>query len=106
MITVFLEYKVKPDTFQAYETAMEFVSNELHLFGATQFEWYRAIDQPSLYVECFKVQNKNEYETIKNMRISAEHRVYSRLDALVEGGLEKIHCWAFEQLNVKEDPQP
>jgi hypothetical protein len=104
MITVFMEYKVNPDTIQAYESVMEFVISELESLGVSRIEWYRAVDQHSLYVECFRVQNKNEYEIIKEKRISSEHPVFSKLQTYIEGGSEKIHCWAFEQMTVKEEP--
>lgn len=103
LITVFMEYKVLPDSLQSYEAAMPSVIQELKAFGASDIQWYRAVDQPALYVECFQVKDKHAYETIKLHRTSHEHPVYSSLHAYVSGGLEKIHCWAFEKMNAKED---
>ncbi|MBY6038382.1 hypothetical protein KUV80_17220 [Fictibacillus nanhaiensis] len=103
MITVFMEYKVNPDTFQSYETVMTSVIKELEMSGASDIRWYRAADQPSLYVECFQVYDIDAYKAIKDARTSHDHPVFSRLHALVSGGFEKIHCWAFEKMNVKED---
>jgi hypothetical protein len=103
MLTVFMEYKVNPDTVQSYEDAMVSVLDELKQSGATEIQWFRAADQPSLYVECFQVDGKIAYEMIKSERTSPEHKVYSSIHSHVTGGLEKIHCWAFEKMNIKED---
>lgn len=103
MLTVFMEYKVNPETLQSYEYEMASVINELKKLGAAEIQWYRAADQPSLYVECFKVKDKDAYESIKEKRTSSEHPVFSKLFTMVSGGSEKIHCWAFEKMNVKED---
>lgn len=103
MLTVFMEYKVNHETLQSYEYEMASVIDELKKLGAADIQWYRAADQPSLYVEYFKVKDKEAYETIKEKRTSSEHPVFSKLFPLVSGGAEKIHCWAFEKMNVKED---
>jgi hypothetical protein len=103
MLTVFMEYKVNPETLQSYEYEMASVINELKMLGVTDIQWYRAADQPSLYVECFNVIDKEVYETIKEKRTSSNHPVFSKIFPLIAGGKEKIHCWAFEKMNVKED---
>jgi hypothetical protein len=103
MITVFMEYKVNPDTIQSYETQMSSVIKELKVFGASEIQWFKAADQPSLYVECFQVKDKSTYDTIKKYRTTSEHPVFSRIEPFMTGGLEKIHCWAFEKMTIKED---
>jgi hypothetical protein len=103
MLTIFMEYKVNQDTIQSYETHMSSVINELKKFGVSDIRWFKAADQPNLYVECFQVNDKYMYDTIKKKRTSPEHPVFSVLANFVTGGLEKIHCWAFEKMNVKED---
>jgi hypothetical protein len=96
-----MEYKVNPDTVQSYEKVMSSVIEELKNSGAADIQWYKAADQQSLYVECFQVANKAAYESIKLERTSPQHLVFSSLDSFVLGGLEKVHCWAFEKMNVK-----
>ncbi|MQR96144.1 hypothetical protein [Fictibacillus phosphorivorans] len=103
MLTVFMEYKVSPESIQRYESQMESVISELKACGALDIQWYRAADQPSLYVECFQVNDQASYDTIKKNRTSPQHPVFSILNECVIGGLEKIHCWAFEKLNTKDD---
>ncbi|MBH0167316.1 hypothetical protein IHV12_20535 [Fictibacillus sp. 7GRE50] len=103
MLTVFMEYKVSPDSIQYYESQMVSVISELKACGATDIKWYKAADQPSLYVECFQVNDQASYDTIKKNRMSLQHPVFSTLNECVTGGLEKVHCWAFEKLNTKED---
>ncbi|MCM3719979.1 hypothetical protein [Fictibacillus phosphorivorans] len=103
MLTVFMEYKIIPETLQSYEYEMVSVIRELENLGATDIQWYRAADQPSLYVEYFKVSDKEMYASIKEKRTSNEHPIFSKLFPFVSGGAEKIHCWAFEKLNIKED---
>lgn len=103
MLTVFMEYKISQESIQFYETQMPDVLKELEVYGASNIQWYRAADQPSLYVECFQVKNQTAYDTIKKDRTALGHPVFSKLNECVTGGLEKIHCWAFEKLNTKED---
>jgi len=98
-----MEYKVNPDTLQAYENTMTSVLKELEKSGAEDIHWYKAADQPSLFVECFQVTDKKAYETIKSQRTMPEHPVYSSIHPYISGGLEKIHCWAFEKMTIKED---
>ncbi|WNB91603.1 hypothetical protein [Bacillus sp. NEB1478] len=102
MITVFMEYKVNTDTYQAYESTMTSVIKELEKSGAADISWYKAADQQTLYVECFQVRDLAVYESIKLDRTSPEHIVYSKIHPFISGGLEKIHCWAFEKMNAKE----
>jgi hypothetical protein len=103
MLTVFMEYKVIPETLQSYEAEMPSVISELKNLGAADIQWYRAADQPSLYVECFNVRDNELYQSIKENRTSSEHPVFSKLFPFISGGAEKIHCWAFEKMNVKEE---
>ena len=103
MLTVFMEYRVNPETLQSYEHEMGSVIDELKKLGAAEIQWYRAADQPSLYVEYFRFKDKEAYEFMKEQRTSPEHPVFSKLFPFVSGGVGKIHCWAFEKMNVKED---
>jgi hypothetical protein len=102
MITVFMEYKVNPDTYQSYERAMSSVIHELKKSGAADIQWYKAADQQTLYVECFQLPDIDAYESMKSERTSPGHPVYSMIQPFITGGFEKIHCWAFEKMNAKE----
>lgn len=96
-LTVFIEYKIKSDTIEPYEAHMENVIKELKKDGAYTVSWMKAIDQDLLYVESFDVADEAAYQYIKESRLSGDHPVYGKLDNMINGGLPKLHCWAFQK---------
>lgn len=91
-----MEYKVKEQKISEYESVMKEILAALPDYGATDIEWFVAADQPYLYVEMFKLPTLAHYEAIKKLRCANEHHLFARLVPFIEGGVEKIHCWAFK----------
>ncbi|MED2973092.1 hypothetical protein P4361_12750 [Fictibacillus sp. B-59209] len=96
-LTVFIEYKVKPDIIEQYEAHMQSVLIELMKDGARNTSWLKALDQDSLYVESFDVEGSEVYHSLKQLRLLKGHPVYGPLDQMISGGLSKLHCWAFKK---------
>lgn len=101
-LQIFIEYKVKENHVEKYESVMKEIINILPEFSATKIEWFVATDQPFLYVEMFQVPTKAHYQALKKLRKSNEHPVFSKLDPFIEGGLEKLNCWAFQTQRTEE----
>ncbi len=94
---IFLEYKVKDDCTEQYEALMKEILPALKNYEATDVDWYEAADQKNLYVEMFQLPTMSHYHGMKKMRCTLEHQLFSKLDSVVVGGIEKVHCWAFIQ---------
>ncbi|MGC4377006.1 hypothetical protein WD019_08715 [Fictibacillus sp. Mic-4] len=101
-VTVFIEYKINKDIIKLYEKNMKDVIRELQNLGATHLSWLKAADQENLYVESFTVHSISLYQSIKEKRTNPSHPIFGMLEECIEGGLKKLHCWAFEPLNVEE----
>ncbi len=50
-----------------------------------------------LYVEMYEVPTSSHYHALKKLRKSSEHTIFSGIIPFIEGGAEKIHCWAFQR---------
>ncbi|WP_246056208.1 hypothetical protein [Alteribacter natronophilus] len=101
-LQIFLEYKVKSDRTDEYETFMADLLPALAEYGAEETDWYEAADQPGLYVEMFRLPTMSHYHAMKKLRCTErEHPLFSKLEDYVEGGLRKVHCWAFVQKDVQ-----
>lgn len=96
MITIFMEYRIKPEKREQYLEYMEQMPEDIERMGAHEYRFYEGVDQPNLFVETFEVHSKDNYIACKEKRTSDE-----RLASYVLGGAEKIHLWAFEQINIK-----
>ncbi len=94
-IRVFIEYKIQADAKVSYEAYMPTILNELAQEGATNIEWFEACDQPLLYVEMFVASSFSHYQRLKELRQIKTHTVFGALDDSIDGGLDKLHCWAF-----------
>ncbi|KHF41289.1 hypothetical protein [Halalkalibacter okhensis] len=94
-LQIFMEYKVNKEYINEYEQAMKEIIEVLPDYEATNISWYVADDQPHLYVEMFEVPTTSHYQALKKLRRSNEHAIFSKMVPLIEGGAEKIHCWAF-----------
>ncbi|MFB4165961.1 hypothetical protein ACE1TI_19715 [Alteribacillus sp. JSM 102045] len=95
-LQIFMEYKIKPEKEQKYNQIMEEIAEALPNYEAENFQWFSAADQQGLYVEMFEVPTLSHYHTLKKWRSSKEHHIFGKLDECVEGGIKKIHCWAFQ----------
>ncbi|MDQ0256886.1 hypothetical protein J2S74_004308 [Evansella vedderi] len=98
-LQIFMEYKIKDDSVETYEGAMKKVLKALEENEASDIHWYKAADQGSLYVEMFKVPTMSHYNEIKEKRRDEQHPVFGHLEKYVDGGLKKVHCWAFIEKN-------
>ncbi|WP_026690865.1 MFS transporter [Alteribacter aurantiacus] len=96
-LQIFMEYKVKEDMVTEYEQVMKDILPALSEYGAEEVDWYEAADQKHLYVEMFTLPTMSHYHAMKKRRCTNEHPLFSKLDSLVEGGVKKVHCWAFVQ---------
>ncbi|MBB5174629.1 hypothetical protein [Texcoconibacillus texcoconensis] len=94
-IHVFIEYKVKLSSKKLYEVKMKDVLENLPDYEVEDIEWFEAADQEGLYVEMFKVPTMSHYYALKERRKSPSHAIFGQLDQVVDGGVEKLHCWAF-----------
>ncbi|RSL32550.1 hypothetical protein D7Z54_15470 [Salibacterium salarium] len=99
-VHIFIEYKINPEKEQTYQQLMGDIATAISHYGAEDFQWYQAVDQTSLYVEMFKVPSLSSYHTLKRERGSKNHELFGKLDECVDGGLEKVHCWAFYEKQV------
>lgn len=99
---VFIEYKIKEDCIQVYESRMLEVKRALDFIGIEDFKWFIASDQPNLYVEMFTVQSFLEYEKIKKWRQEEQDEVFGSILKMIIGGKEKFHCWCFERKQLEE----
>ncbi|WP_209124072.1 hypothetical protein [Alkalihalobacillus sp. BA299] len=97
-LQIFMEYKIKQENINEYEQVMEHIIAELPNFEASNMQWFVATDQPHLYVEMFKVPTEAHYVVLKKLRQDEEHYLFSKIHSMVEGGKEKIHCWAFRAM--------
>lgn len=98
-IQVFLEYKIKHDKKEEYELYMPKLLQQLADYEADEIDWYEAADQDYLYVEMFKLPTMSHYYAMKESRSKKDHPLFGELDTFIEGGLHKLHCWAFLQKN-------
>lgn len=96
-LQIFMEYKVKENQIDAYERAMKDVIHTLSDYEAENIQWYVAEDQPFLYVEMYEVPTASHYQVLKKIRRQAEHAVFGKIVPFIDGGAEKIHCWAFQR---------
>ncbi|MDT8860979.1 hypothetical protein N0O92_12120 [Alkalihalobacillus sp. MEB130] len=96
-LQIFMEYKIKKELVKEYEEVMKEIMNVLPDYEATNIQWYVADDQPHLYVEMFEVPTPSHYQVLKQLRQSTEHATFSKMVPFIEGGVEKIHCWAFQR---------
>ncbi|SDY33887.1 hypothetical protein SAMN05421736_101997 [Evansella caseinilytica] len=96
-VQVFMEYKIKEDKVGHYEEAMPAILRKLEEYEASQIHWYGAADQQRLYVEMYTVPTMAHYHEIKNLRREATNPFFGKLAHYIDGGLEKLHCWAFIQ---------
>ncbi|RXJ00397.1 hypothetical protein DS745_12775 [Anaerobacillus alkaliphilus] len=101
-LQIFIEYKVKEAEIEKYEGLMKEVLKKLTEFSAEKIEWFVATDQPFLYVEMFQVPTLAHYQALKKLRKSTDHTVFGQLDQFIEGGLEKLNCWAFQTQKVQD----
>ncbi|WP_332630958.1 hypothetical protein [Halalkalibacter flavus] len=96
-LQIFMEYKVNKSCISEYEQVMKEIMDVLPDFEATNIQWYVADDQPHLYVEMYEVPTTSHYQILKKLRRSKEHLIFSKMVPLIEGGADKIHCWAFQR---------
>lgn len=101
-LQIFIEYKVKESKLNKYELIMKEVVKKLPEFSAEKIEWFVATDQPFLYVEMFQVPTLAHYQALKKLRKTVDHPLFGQLDDLIEGGLEKLNCWAFQTQPIQE----
>jgi hypothetical protein len=95
-LQIILEYKVKETEIEKYEALMGQILEKLPDYSAKNIQWFVSTDQPFLYVEMFQVPNVAHYQALKKMRTSKEHLTFGQLDQYIDGGLEKLNCWAFQ----------
>lgn len=95
-LQIFIEYKVKEATVEQYEVLMQEILKQLPEYSAEKIQWFVATDQPFVYVEMFQVPNLAHYQALKKIRKAKDHPLFSKLDMYIEGGLEKLNCWAFQ----------
>ncbi|MBU9711840.1 hypothetical protein [Evansella tamaricis] len=98
---IFMEYKITEKMIYKYETGMPSIIKELENLGAIDIHWYKAADQGNLYVEMFILSSMEEYETVKRLRRDSDHPVFGKMDEYVDGGMKKVHCWAFVEKSIE-----
>lgn len=96
LLQIFIEYKVKEAKVEKYEEVMKEILGKLPQYSAEKIQWFSSTDQPFLYVEMFQVPNVAHYQALKKLRKSHVHPIFSQLDDFIEGGLERLNCWAFQ----------
>ncbi|WP_158738416.1 hypothetical protein [Alteribacillus sp. YIM 98480] len=93
---IFMEYKIIPEQEQNYTRIMKEIAQVLPNYEVEKFQWFSAADQQCLFVEIFEVPTLSHYHTLRKWRCSKSHHIFGKLDDCIEGGVQKIHCWAFQ----------
>lgn len=101
-LQIFIEYKINETEVDQYESVMQEVIRKLPEYSAENIQWFVSTDQPNLYVEMFQVPNIAHYKALKKLRKSYEHPIFSQLDKYIEGGLDRLNCWAFQTKQIQE----
>jgi hypothetical protein len=96
-LQIFMEYQIDQMKIAEYEAAMKEIINTLPNYEAANIQWYVAEDQPHLYVEMYEVPTTSHYEVLKKIRRSTEHPIFGKIAPYINGGAEKINCWAFQR---------
>ncbi|ARK29022.1 hypothetical protein [Halalkalibacter krulwichiae] len=96
-LQIFMEYKVKEEEVEAYERDMKEILAILPEYEAKNIQWYVADDQPYLYVEMYEVPTTSHYQVLRKIRRQEEHKIFGKIVPYINGGAEKIHCWAFQR---------
>jgi hypothetical protein len=97
-LQIFAEYKVKSSEVKEYEASMKHVIEKLYKLGAEEVKWYKAHDQGDLYVEMYTVPSHEKYMSIKDSRLLGNEQEFSHMRQFVVGGADKLHMWAFVQI--------
>ena len=99
-LQIFIEYKIIDEKVAEYEQVIEQILKELPEYQAEKIEWFVATDQPNLYVEMFQVPTVAHYQALKKLRKCKEHPLFGKIDEYIDGGLNKLNCWAFQRQSV------
>ncbi|UCZ54100.1 hypothetical protein LGQ02_04785 [Bacillus shivajii] len=99
-IKVFLEYKIKNEYKKEYEALIPKILKENQSYDAIDVDWFEAVDQNNLYVEMFEIPTMDHYYAVKKDREDKDHPIFGKLDECIDGGLKKLHCWAFIHKNI------
>ncbi|CAM3276830.1 MULTISPECIES: hypothetical protein [Brevibacillus] len=90
MMTVFIEYKLVPEKRKQALALIAEIEARMTEQGASQFRCFEGYDQPDLFVETFDVDHVEQYEQIKQDRLSDE-----AFCDCIAGGSSKLNIWAF-----------
>ncbi|WP_100406398.1 hypothetical protein [Bacillus solitudinis] len=96
-LQIFMEYKINKENLHEYEQAMVTVLDTLTEFEATNIQWFISEEQPFLFVEMFQLPTTSHYHALKKLRQSHEHPIFGSIIPYIQGGTDKIHCWAFQR---------
>lgn len=96
---VFVEYKVLPQRRNEFLSLLSSLEQQLQTMQATEVKFYEGADQPGLFVEEFHVPDHETYEHIKMLRKEGPIDIFAELAQCIEGGVEKLHIWAFSNIN-------
>lgn len=99
-LQILIQYKVSENSVKEYEYLMEEMLGKLPEYGASNIEWFISHDEPFVFVEKFKLPTIAYYHALKKCRKSKEHHLFGQLEQFIEGGLEKLNCWAFQTQSV------
>lgn len=95
--TIFIEYKIKPESRQAYLDEVKKIRERLPASQLIQYEQLEATDQENLFVEWLKMDTLEHYHGWKK-ELSGENPdvPWNSIFPYIIGGKEKFNIWAFQ----------
>ncbi|MEW9670639.1 hypothetical protein [Ammoniphilus sp. 3BR4] len=95
MFKIFIEYKISEKGIHEYLKTMKAVRERMiNEQSVVNYQHFEGTDQPLLFVEMFDVETLEEYERLKHLRCEKDPMIAD----WVQGGKDKIHMWAFKEL--------
>jgi hypothetical protein len=96
--TVFIEYTIEEKSWREFEALATSIYDHIkHCGPILDHSVLISNDQPRLVLEIVKVANLATVEHIRKRRKEPKMGIMGQLDAMIQGGLEGIRIWTFQQ---------
>ncbi|MFM1655280.1 hypothetical protein ACI7RC_24770 [Brevibacillus sp. B_LB10_24] len=100
MLTIFIEYKIADGKREEAIGVIAEMERQIQSRGGMNYRFFEGFDQPGLFVEMFEVADESAYRDIKQWRTAG-----GPLEDCIAGGSAKIHVWAFQPIEVKQQEE-
>jgi hypothetical protein len=95
MCKVFVEYTIKAENRTNYIQYMQL------MIAQTGLELFEGTEQANLFVEIWSNVSYSEFISLKKARLEPEAgSIWQPFEALISGGLNKLHIWHFSKLDA------